>query len=82
MNAEEYEARITAALADAGGPPELAEQLLAIARAEILPDGVLLTWIRHHHGDWEAANFRRFVTNYQETARQLTDFRSRKDRTA
>ena len=87
MNADsskDYEARINAALADAGGPPELAAQLLAIARAEILPDGVLLSWIRFHHGDWDAAGFRRFVTHYQETERQLTAFRSRpqKDRTA
>jgi len=83
MNADsskDYEARITAALADAGGPPELAAHLLTIARAEILPDRVLLTWIQFHYGDWDAASFQRFVTHYQETERQLTAFRSRPQR--
>jgi hypothetical protein len=66
-----YELRVAQALADAGGPVELASQLCAIAAEAGLPDQKLLDFIRFHAAEWEASNFRRWVARYQEASRAI-----------
>ena len=68
----DYEARVSQALADSGGPIELAPQLIAIAQEQGLSDQALLDWIVYHHARvWEASDFRRWVGLYQAAARAI-----------
>jgi hypothetical protein len=69
---ETFEASIAQALIDADGPPELAPQLVALARQHgITP--MLTTWIRFHIGgmQWSAMQFDQWAIKYNETRKAL-----------
>ena len=68
----DYEARVSQALADSGGPIELAPQLIAIAAEAAIPDDVLISWVCFHHAAvWEASDFRRWAARWQVAARAI-----------
>jgi hypothetical protein len=74
--ADDDEARVSQALDDAGGPPELASQLVAITRDRTESLEALLAWISWHTGkDWTAQSWARHCDRVAETTRLLAEFR-------
>jgi hypothetical protein len=70
---EEHERRITEALIDQGGPPELALQLIAIAEKELIPPLTLRQWISYHKGEWSAVQFAMWAAKYNDVLRRISD---------
>jgi hypothetical protein len=59
MPLDDDDKKIAQALTDAGGPPELAPQLVAITRKHGARLGELERWISWHGGEWSAAAWSR-----------------------
>ena len=68
---EDFEALISQALTDHGGPPEIAPQLIAIAEQNGLTR-VLPSWIHFHRQDeWSAAQFTVWCGKYRAMMERL-----------
>ena len=66
-----FESLIAQALTDAGGPPELAPQLIAVAEQHQLSQ-LLLRWIEFHIGEeWSAMQFDTWCLKYRTTIKEL-----------
>lgn len=75
------EPRVVQALVDADGPPELAPQLVAIARdrGALLSD--LINWIGWHRSEeWTAQSFARYCDRTNETKRLIEELRQSKEK--
>jgi hypothetical protein len=63
--------RIAELLAEHGGPPDLAEQIIALAHEAQLPEQALHNWIQFHRGEWSGSGFAQWAKRYQEAARVI-----------
>ncbi len=64
---QDFEARVSQALTDHNGPPELAPQLVALAEKHELA-AELLQWIAFHIGEeWSAAEFNTWAWKFKRT---------------
>ena len=68
---EDFESTVHLNLAAAGGPPELAPQLAAIATQRDAA-ALLAHWIVFHIGpEWSAMQFDQWVTKYRQTEEEI-----------
>jgi hypothetical protein len=72
MSADEsLQSRIERSLEEQGGPPEIAEQLVAIAESRHA-EHLLSPWVVFHVGEeWSARQFEQWLTKYEDTAKRL-----------
>jgi hypothetical protein len=75
MPGEDFEPRVLNALTDAGGPIELAPQLVAIQRERGISESELLVWISYHRGDWSALDLGRWIDRLEISRAVLEDYR-------
>jgi hypothetical protein len=76
MTPDDDETRVAEALIDAGGPPALAPQLVAITRARGLLQRELLDWISWHTGkEWSAQSWDHHCDRVATAATLLEEYR-------